>query len=111
MAINTLCSIRVKIASFPPGANAISAGGHSIRLVRFPNKPIPASMMPYLGLDDTRPDALRRLISQAHVDADMTKSAADDPNDANGQLIKALMASTPPMPKDGVYPAAFNSQP
>jgi hypothetical protein len=61
-------------------ANAISNCGRSIRKVRFPNKPVPASMMPYLALDDTRLAAMDRLIGQAHTDADLTKSTCDDPN-------------------------------
>src|SRR3546814_8117638 len=66
-------------------ANALSSCGRSIRRVRFPNKPVPASMMPFLALDDTRPEALERLIQQAHIDADMTKSACDDRANEDGR--------------------------
>jgi predicted acylesterase/phospholipase RssA len=83
-------------------ANAISNCGRSIRRVRFPNKPVPASMMPYLALDDTRPEAMDRLVGQAHTDADLTKSSCDDPNSADGRMIHRLMNELPPMPATGV---------
>lgn len=81
--------------------NAISNCGRSIRRVRFPNKPVPASMMPYLALDDTRPEAMDRLVGQAHTDADLTKSACDDPNSEDGQMICRLMHDLPAMPTTG----------
>lgn len=82
-------------------ANAISNCGRSIRRVRFPNKPVPASMMPYLGLDDTRPEAMDRLIAQAHTDADLTKSSCDDANSEDGRMIRRLMTELPAMPATG----------
>ena len=82
-------------------AIAISNGGRSIRRVRFPNKLVPASMMPYLALDDTRPQAMARLIAQAHTDADLTKSVCDDPNNEDGRMILRLMNELPVMSKSG----------
>jgi predicted acylesterase/phospholipase RssA len=82
-------------------ANAITSCGRSIRRVRFPNKPVPASMMPYLALDDTRPEAMDRLVGQAHTDADLTKSACDDPNSEEGRMIWRLMHDLPAMPATG----------
>ena len=82
-------------------ANSITRCGRTVRAVRFPNRPVPASMMPYLGLDDTRPEAGRRLISQAHTDADLTKSVCDDPNSEDGRMIARLMNGLPAMPSDG----------
>lgn len=82
-------------------ANAISDCGRSIRRVRFPNKPVPASMMPFLALDDTRPEAMDRLVHQAHNDADLTKSVCDDRASEDGRLICRLMNDLPPMPADG----------
>lgn len=82
-------------------ANAISGCGRPIRRVRFPNKPVPASMMPYLALDDTRSEAMDRLVAQANTDADLTKSACDDPNNADGQMIRRLMNELPAMPAAG----------
>ena len=82
-------------------ANAISNCGRPIRRVRFPNKAVPASMMPYLALDDTRPEAMDRLIQQAHTDADLTKSACDDRGNADGAMILRLMNDLPAMPATG----------
>jgi uncharacterized protein len=83
-------------------ANSLSACGRSIRRVRFPNKDVPASMMPYLALDDTRPEAMDRLIQQAHTDADMTKSACDDSGNEDGKMIRRLLDGLPPMARAGV---------
>ena len=82
-------------------ANAITTCGRSIRRVRFPNKPVPASMMPYLALDDTRPEAMDRLIGQANTDADLTKSACDDLNSEDGRMIRRLMFDLPATPVSG----------
>lgn len=81
--------------------NAISSYGRSIRRVRFPNKPVPASMMPYLALDDTRAEAMDRLVAQAHTDADLTKSACDDVNSEDGRMIRRLLHALPAMPATG----------
>lgn len=83
-------------------ANVLSDCGRIVRHVRFPKQDIPAAKLEYLELDDTRPEATRVLISQASTDADMVKSACDDPNNAQGQLIKKLMMSLPSMPKAGI---------
>ena len=82
--------------------NAISNCGRPIRRVRFPNKPVPASMMPYLAIDDTRQEAMDRLMAQAHTDADLTKSFCDDPNNEDGKMIRRLMNELPAMPASGV---------
>ncbi|MFC3692515.1 hypothetical protein ACFOWB_09855 [Chenggangzhangella methanolivorans] len=80
--------------------------------MRFPNKPVPASMMPYLALDDTRPEAMDRLVGQAHTDADLTKSACDDLNSDDGRMIRRLMNDLPPMPATGAVwrPAPTDNQ-
>lgn len=82
-------------------ANAISDCGRPIRRVRFPNKPVPASMMPYLALDDTRQEAMERLMAQAHTDADLTKSVCDDTDNDDGKTIRRLMYALPAMPATG----------
>ena len=82
-------------------ANAISNCGRPIRRVRFPNKPVPASMMQFLALDDTRQEAMDRLMGQAHTDADLTKSVCDDPNSEDGKMIRRLMYELPTMPASG----------
>ncbi len=48
------------------------------------------------------PEAMRRLIQQARNDADLAKSACDDPRNADGQIVKDLMVRLPAMPKAGV---------
>jgi uncharacterized protein len=76
--------------------------GRPVRSLRFPNKGVPAEMMQFLALDDARPEAMRRLIQQARNDADLAKSACDDPRNEDGQIVKNLMMSLPAMPKTGV---------
>ena len=82
-------------------ANAISNCRRRIRRVRFPNRPVPASMMQYLALDDTRQEAMDRLMAQAHTDADLAKSVCDDSNSEDGQMIRQLMNDLPAMPASG----------
>ncbi len=82
-------------------ANALSEAGRPVRHVRFPSKSVPADMMPFLGLDDTRQEAMKRLVRQAHADADLTKSYCDDPNNEDGKLICRLMHELPAMPANG----------
>lgn len=82
-------------------ANSISQCGRKVRRMRFPNRPVPASMMPYLGLDDTRPEAVEGLIAQAHTDADMTKAVCDDPSSEDGKMISRLLNELPAMPAHG----------
>ena len=72
-------------------ANQLTRLGRGVRTVRFPRKDVPASMMPFLSLDDTREEAMDRLVAQAHSDADLTRSACDDPQNQDGQAIKALL--------------------
>jgi predicted acylesterase/phospholipase RssA len=81
-------------------AIAMSGCGRSIQRVRFPNKPVPASMMKYLALDDARDEAMDRLVLQARTDAEMTLSACDDPGNPDGALICALLASLPELNPD-----------
>ena len=74
-------------------ANELSKQGRSVRAIRFPRKDVPASMMPFLELDDTRQEAMDRLVEQAGSDADLTKSACDDPGSRDGRAIKSLLES------------------
>jgi len=73
----------------------LGKSGREVTTIRFPRKAVPASMMPYLALDDTRTEAMDRLTTQAHTDADLTMSACDDPTDASGGKIAALLKSLP----------------
>jgi len=65
-------------------------------IVRFPADKVPAALIPFLGLDDTRPEAIAALVNQARTDADMTNSkcmhAEIDPEAA---LICRLFSQAP----------------
>lgn len=64
-------------------------------VIRFPRDQIPAALMPYLDLDDTRPEAISALINQARTDANMTNSICGSPTDHTGQLICGLFSDVP----------------
>lgn len=65
-------------------------------VIRFPSEKVPAALIPYLGLDDTRDEATRALIDQARTDADMANSrCAYADTDAEAALICALFQSMP----------------
>jgi len=69
---------------------------HPCTVVRFPSDKVPAALIPYLGLDDTRPEAIDALINQARTDADMTNSkCAYRASDPDAELICALFESAP----------------
>jgi uncharacterized protein len=82
--------------------NTLTELGRSVTRVRFPKKDVSADTMKFLALDDARPQAVRRLIQQARIDADLAKSACDDPNNSDGRMVRALMMGLPAMPKTGV---------
>jgi uncharacterized protein len=66
-------------------------------IIRFPSQKVPASLIPYLGLDDTRPAAIEALINQARTDANMTNSkCAYADTDPEAALICGLFNSVPP---------------
>jgi len=92
-------------------ATQISKNGREIETIRFPRKDVPASMMPYLALDDTREEAINRLIEQAHSDADMTRSACDDSRDPKGKRIKAMLGDLPSLDQSKVLVNPTSSSP
>lgn len=66
-------------------------------VIRFPSEKVPAALIPYLGLDETRPEAVQALINQAHTDADMANSkCAYADTDAEAALICSLFNTAPP---------------
>jgi uncharacterized protein len=70
--------------------------GRPCSVLRFPTDKVPAALIPYLGLDDTRPEAISALINQARTDADMTNSkCAYQAKDPEAAQICALFESTP----------------
>lgn len=65
-------------------------------VIRFPSEKVPAALIPYLALDETRPEAIRALIDQARTDADMANSkCAYADTDPEAALICALFDSAP----------------
>ncbi len=65
-------------------------------IIRFPSDKVPAALIPYLGLDETRPEAMSALINQARTDADMTNSkCAYAEKDAEAALICSLFDAAP----------------
>ena len=70
--------------------------GRPCSIVRFPSQEVPATLLPYLGLDDTRDEAMDALIDQARTDADMTNSkCAYRATDRKADLICQLFESAP----------------
>ena len=74
----------------------------SCSIVRFPREAVPAAMMQYLDLDDTRAEAADALVQLARTDADMTNSRSANPNDSDGVLVNALFGDMPERPKDNL---------
>jgi hypothetical protein len=64
-------------------------------IVRFPRQDVPAPLLQYLDLDETREEALNALIQQARSDVNMTNSSCNDPNDRDGALVKKLFMDMP----------------
>ena len=65
-------------------------------IIRFPSEQVPASLNPYLGLDDTRHKAIQALTDQARSDADMANSkCAHQDTDNEAAMICALFESMP----------------
>jgi hypothetical protein len=65
------------------------------KVVRFPSKAVPASVLQYLDLDDARDEAIDVLVNQAHADANMANSMCSDPNSHDGCVISAVFESLP----------------
>lgn len=71
--------------------------GRPCSIVRFPSQKVPATLLPYLDLDDTRDEAMDALIDQARTDADMTNSkCAYRSADPEAELICQLFEAAPP---------------
>lgn len=70
--------------------------GRSCRIVRFPSDKVPATLVPYLGLDDTRTKAMDALVRRARIDADMTNSKCSGrATDPEAEMICSLFESAP----------------
>lgn len=64
-------------------------------IIRFPREQIPAALMPFLDLDDTRPEAADALMKQARTDANMTNSACNNPKNRSGKFVSRLFMDMP----------------
>ncbi len=65
-------------------------------VIRFPSDKVPAALIPYLDLDETRPRAMDALVNQARTDADMTNSrCAYADTDPEAAMICSLFESAP----------------
>jgi len=72
--------------------------GRKCTVVRFPAEKVPATLIPYLGLDDTRSEAIDALIRQAQTDANMTNSkCVYRDTDPEAVLICDLFDAMPPL--------------
>lgn len=76
------------------------------RVIRFPSDKVPAALLPFLDLDDTREAAMDALVNQARTDADMTNSRCGTDRDEVAELICALFEDAPPLPEGGAGQAA-----
>lgn len=75
-------------------------------VVRFPHDQVPAAVLEYLDLDETRAEGLGALMNQARTDADMTNSYCGRPEHREGQLISALFMDAPAIEAKGGDDAA-----
>lgn len=64
-------------------------------IVRFPTDKVPAALVPYLGLDDAREEAINALIAQARTDADMLNARCGDPESIIAKLVCGAFESAP----------------
>jgi uncharacterized protein len=64
-------------------------------VVRFPRGEIPADLMQYLDLDETRPAAAEALINQGRHDVHLTNSICGDSDHREGRLICRLFEDLP----------------
>ena len=81
-------------------------------IIRFPSERVPAALVPFLQLDETRAEAIEALINQARTDADMTNSKcayADTDNEAG--LISDLFSTAPPRTAPLASRASFTAGP
>lgn len=88
-------------------AGHISKLGRSVAHVRLPQEEAASTMLEFLGLDESRPKALKALIAHGYGDADMVKSLSDRADNVEGQMINRLFNEIPAMPKEGISMEVF----
>lgn len=70
-------------------------------VIQFPSEQVPAALMGYLDLDETRDAAAQALIKQANSDANLTNSRCNDPQDREGRLVNQLFMEMPTQQPEG----------
>lgn len=70
---------------------------HEIKFVKFPSATAPKSLDQYLDLDETRPEALDALVSQANEDVNETIRCCKESGNDVGIRLKALFGNLPPL--------------
>lgn len=65
-------------------------------VLRFPRQHVPASLMPFLALDDTSPEAAQGLMDQARTDTYLAYSRCENESDREGRMLKRLFMEMPP---------------
>jgi len=89
-------SIDVQEFAFDRMARMLSSYvGRDCSIIRFPRDEVPAAMMEYLDLDETRSEAADALIQLAKSDANMTNSKCGDGNDKEGRMMDRLFRDMP----------------
>lgn len=76
-------------------AGELTRLGRAVDVTRFPSGNLQPALIPYLDLDDGSPEAAQALINQARADVNVAMSAAADPANAAGRIIKSLFSSMP----------------
>jgi len=81
-------SIDAQEFAFDNMARMLSAHlGRKCEVLRFPREDVPANLMQFLELDDTRTDAATALVNAARLDANMANSRCNDASSREGRLI------------------------
>jgi hypothetical protein len=80
-------------------------------IIRFPREDVPAALMPYLDLDETRTEAMDALINQGRSDANMTNSWCNDPNCREGKYVSALFNEAPEVSSDALNKPSLSTLP
>lgn len=65
------------------------------KIIKFPTGNVPADVMQYLDLDETRDEGLNALISQANRDVDETLIQCSSQSTTEGEYLKTLFDSMP----------------
>ena len=76
-------------------AGSFTDAGRKVSFMRFPNGHVPPDTLQFLDIDDTREEAMNRLIDQARADVNITKSACDDKKDEVGRRVARLFEEMP----------------